>query len=155
MIVHLRLFTALLLLTVIFWVGGCKNKVIGDTGGEIPRNLAEARELWESRNIRSYTVDVEQICFCGGPRNYRMTVVDEEVVEVVDLQSGSEVGQLDPYNTISEWFDWLEQYAVNDPIKLELKFDDRYGFPIFVDYDQSREIVDEELNLTMENFVIQ
>ncbi|MDX1617916.1 MAG: DUF6174 domain-containing protein [Balneolaceae bacterium] len=149
---HVRISIPLISITALFILAGCENNVIQSTGGEVPPSLQNAKQRWESLNIQHYAVEVEQRCFCGGPIDYRMTVRNGEVVEVVDLRTGEQVAWLEPYFTISDWFDWLEKAASRDPVKFDLEFNSQYGYPAFVDYDQSKQIADEEMHLILQNF---
>lgn len=137
--------------TAILFLSGCEYNTIGETGGENPQTLNQAKKLWEARELQNYTVEVEQHCFCGGPVNYAMTVRSGEVEEVINLNTGEKQDRLEAYRTIDEWFEWLEQVAAKDPVKLDLEFDPQYGYPTFVDYDQSLQIADEELQLNFQN----
>ena len=115
------------------------------------RDLQAAKEQWERTNIEDYKVEIERICFCGGPFRYTMSVNDGEIVEVLDSETGEAVEHLGGYSTIDELFTWLEQAAAQNPQKLELEFHPQLGYPTFVDYNQSDMIADEEMLMRLED----
>ncbi len=115
------------------------------------RDLQAAREQWESTNIEDYRVEIERICFCGGPFRYAMSVENGEIVQILDSETGEAVEHLEGYSTIDELFTWLEQVAARNPQTLELEFHPESGYPTFIDYNQSDMIADEEMLMRLEN----
>lgn len=116
------------------------------------RDLQAAKEQWERTNIEDYQVEIERICFCGGPFRYIMSVENGEIVQILDSETGDVIEHLGGYSTIDEIFTWLEQVAARYPQKLELEFHPELGYPTFIDYNQSDMIADEEMLMRLENF---
>lgn len=114
-------------------------------------DIAEAKQQWESNNFTSYRVDVERICFCPPPQDYSMLVQNSEVIEVIDMETGEPVSSLGAYQSIEDIFAWLQNVASDKPMKLDLEFDPEYGYPTFIDYNQSDQIADEELLMRITN----
>lgn len=142
-------FAISLLITVIV-LSGCVSRTTNSNPGEI--DLEDAVSIWNSQGITSYQIDIEQECFCGGPFIYRMTVENGQVTAVINLENDDKVSILDSFFTIDDWFNWLQKVNKNDPRKFDLQFNSQYGYPTFIDYDQSFNIDDEELVARFSNF---
>lgn len=115
------------------------------------RDLQAAKEQWERTNIEDYQVEIERICYCGGPFLYTMSVENGEIMQILDSETGEAVEHLGGYSTIDELFTWLEKAAAQNPQTLELEFHPELGYPTFIDYNQSDMIADEEMLMKLEN----
>lgn len=136
---------SLLLLSLLFISCNDSNRQ-----GDI-NSIEEAKERWKSNNLSDYRIEVERSCFCAAPFNYTAVVENNEVVRIIDTETGESVGQTGGYPTIDELFSWLEQVAPKKPEKLDLEFHPTLGYPTFIDYNQSDLIADEELLMKIDN----
>lgn len=114
-------------------------------------DIEEAKKQWETNNFTSYHAEVERICFCPPPPTYQLVVQKGEVIEVRDLESGEPVSSPEAYQTVEDIFSWLQRVAAENPKKLELEFHPQYGYPTLIDYNQSDQIIDEELFMRINN----
>lgn len=119
-----------------------------------PEDIASAKQLWESVGYSDYSMEVERSCFCPPPRFYTAIIETNKVVRVIDSETGENVNAEGGYPTIDELFAWLEQIAPEKPEKLDLEFHPELGHPTFIDYNQSHQIVDEELFMKIENLEV-
>jgi hypothetical protein len=53
------------------------------------------------------------------------------------------------HKTVDELFDWIEEAKATNPVRLDIDYDSRYGYPMRIVYDQSEFIVDEELTYSL------
>lgn len=143
--------TALLFLSSLFLLLSCS----GHPGFEDIRTLQEAQQQWETSGIDDYGVDVERLCFCPPPLRFKIVVENGIITKAVDLESGDTLGGNFQANTIDEHFEWLRKAIDREPETLEMQFDPAYGFPAFINYDQSSHIADEEFTLKLSNFEVQ
>ncbi|NBC04402.1 MAG: hypothetical protein GVY20_11950 [Bacteroidetes bacterium] len=146
--IYVRLSQAFILSALLT---GCILNSNGDSDRR-PESLSKAKQLWESHEIRNYSIDVKRICFCGGPLRYRLTVREDTVAQITDLESGEVfTTNLAPYQTVDDQFAWLERVIEMDPEVLEVEYHPTYGYPGKINYDQSSQISDEGLQLEMSN----
>jgi hypothetical protein len=89
-----------------------------------PLTLAQARELWESHNLATYSYTGTQACFCGAPSGpVRVDVVNHVVSQVTDLTTGGQVSSVG-FLTIDQLLDLAETLQ---PVPVQ--FDHQFGFP--------------------------
>ena len=94
----------------------------GDSLGPAPQNVAEARALWRSRNLTTYSYFGSQVSFGGSSGIVRVDVSDGEVVTVTDMTTHAEI-------PTASWLtvDQLLDLAETSPTPVE--FDRGLGFP--------------------------
>jgi hypothetical protein len=88
-----------------------------------PHTVSDARSLWESRNISTYSYIGTKTCFCtgsGGP--VRVDVINGKFAKATVLETGSI--DASPWPTVEDLFD-LAQHA--QPVRIA--FDKHTGFP--------------------------
>lgn len=110
-------------------------------------DIEAAKNRWNELEITDYRMEVERFCFCPPPMRFTAIVKDNEVVEIIDQETGESTEGNAGYSTIDDLFSWLEDVSEKDPKKLELEFHPTMGYPTFIDYNQSDLIADEELLL--------
>ena len=94
----------------------------GDATG--PHSVVEARILWASRNLTTYTYIGTQTCFCTVSQNpVRVDVVNGTVSSVFDLTTNAQV-------STQGWLTVEELFDLADNVQPEvLEFDWVLGFP--------------------------
>ena len=95
----------------------------GDSVGPAPRNVAEARALWESRHLTTYSYFGSQTSFAGNSGTVRVDVADGKVVAVTDMATHTELGTVG-WLTIDQLLTLAETLQ---PTPVE--FDRGLGFP--------------------------
>lgn len=114
-------------------------------------DLEEAMARWQEVKPASYSVEIERICFCPPPSRYTLFVREAQIEKVIETESGDLIEEAGGYMTIDELFVWLENVASQNPQKLELQFDNTFGYPTLIDYNQSDGIADEEIFMRLQN----
>lgn len=66
----------------------------GDTIGPAPRTVAEARALWESKNLTTYSYYGSQTSFIGPSGMVRVDVSNGSVLAVTDMTTHAEIPTL-------------------------------------------------------------
>ncbi|KAG7340958.1 hypothetical protein IV203_030575 [Nitzschia inconspicua] len=128
----------------------------------LKQNLNDHKERWDTLGIMSYTFTLQQQCtgtLCEThsllelTQRYTVQVIDDQVMAVdgmmLDLQGnsssqlqrsspgqGSDIGfATDPFPTISELFEKLEQAIDDEPYKMDVLYNETFGYPtrIFID----------------------
>jgi hypothetical protein len=95
-----------------------------------PQNVGEARALWDSRQISSYTFVASRVCFCVvGPEPVQVVVIDNQVVRVMSLATGAEIPNYG-WLTVNEYFDRLASGAWQ---ARQVTFDAALGYPTKID----------------------
>jgi hypothetical protein len=128
---------ALLLATVL---GGCLG---GDDSFQRDK-LNQARTLWDSKNVSSYSYILELQCFCAPASQLSPVLVTVQNGAVTSLQYWDEdpadrtpapASIFGPYDTVEELFDFIGDAINQDAAVLQVRYDPEYGFPDVVNVD--------------------
>jgi hypothetical protein len=123
-----------------------------------------AREKWQAANISHYQINVDVSCFCAF-RDEMPLIVEVKDGEVVSLKSGTgkelnstNLQYYERYLTIEKLFDEIEKgfkaegSDQNPAEKVEVKYDETYGFPTSINIDFVEQATDDELYITVSDF---
>ena len=134
-------------------VTGCTS-LVGQASGEV-----SAQEKWQDANISHYRYELGISCFCIFAQDMPLVieVQDGEVVSM-EYKSGKEIDpafleQFQRYDTIDKIFAELEK-AQSEAERVEVTYDETYGFPTQITIDQASQAADDELYLTISNFEV-
>jgi hypothetical protein len=112
--------------------------------------------LWESQAVNDYRYTIQVGCFCitDLTRPVTIEVQDGEVASVTYVDDGSAADPLlfEQYNSIDKVFAIIADAEAQDPVRLDVTYDETYGVPLSVNIDISEQIADEELYLTLSGF---
>ena len=95
----------------------------GDSLGPAPGNVAEARALWQSRHVTTYSYFGSQVSFGGSSGLVRVDVSAGEVVAVTDMTTHAEIPTA-TWLTVDQLLDLAETLQ---PMPVE--FDRGLGYP--------------------------
>ncbi len=133
---------------------GCAS-LVGQASSEVDR----AQEKWQNANVKHYRYELTIGCFCIFTPDMPL-VIEVQNGEVVSIayKSGKEIDApsmetFAKYNTIDKIFAELEK-AQNEAEKVEVTYDEKYGFPTQVTIDHAQQAADDELYLTVANFEV-
>jgi outer membrane lipoprotein-sorting protein len=131
---------------------GCAS-FVGQASGEV----SSEQEKWQDANISHYRYELGISCFCIFAQDMPLVieVKDGEVVSMA-YKSGKEIdpallAEFQRYDTIDKIFAELEK-AKSEAERVEVTYDEKYGFPIQVTIDKALQAADDELYLTISNF---
>jgi hypothetical protein len=124
-------------------------------------NVAEFernRELWTSKNIQNYKMIV-------GASGFLTNFPEEVLIEVKNRQaksikSLSKTGRnyieaYKDYNTIEKIFDFIERENSRRADKLNVRFNEEFGYPINIALDERTGWSDDELSLEVKSLEIE
>ena len=131
---------------------GCAS-LVGQASGEVNSE----QEKWQDANISHYRYELSISCFCIFAQDMPLVieVQDGEVVSM-EYKSGKEIDpsfleQFQRFDTIDKIFAELET-AQTEAERVEVTYDEEYGFPTQVTIDNALQAADDELYLTISNF---
>jgi hypothetical protein len=133
---------------------GCAS-LIGQASG----NANNDQEKWQDASISHYRYELAISCFCIFSQDMPLVIeVKDGQVVSLEYKSGKEIdpallGQFQRYDTIDKVFAELEK-AQSDAEKVEVTYDEKYGFPTQITIDQAQMAADDELYLTISNFEV-
>ncbi len=126
---------------------GDKNRVCS-----AEENFLFQKQKWENSGIDSYTMDFSIICFCI----YRVPFgVSVKRNKVVAFTGNEDYCDIDCVMTIDQIFLEIQQLLERNPYSFEITYDPVYGFPAKSYFDLDRNLADEEIGYTIENFKVQ
>lgn len=118
-------------------------------GDEVARNQA----LWNQVRPADYHYTVGRNCFCPpgflGP--VRVTVLDENVVSRVYVDSGEDVPAevAEHFPTVDGLFDFIRDAYAQDAFRIEVEYDTQTGVPVSIFVDYIENAIDEEQGFTV------
>jgi hypothetical protein len=150
---HHRTLSIVLLLLAPLGLGA-QCSVVG-VGGDEPETLGEARSRWEAADVDDYTFVLRRNCFCaGGVEPVRIVVRDGAAISYTVVATGEPLPAewREWYPTVTGLFEFLEDAVDRDAERIDVRYNDRLGYPvtIYVDYDER--IADEEMGYAIEAF---
>ncbi len=123
------------------------------------RELNTNRQLWESSQVKNYSINERLSCFCGGVLERNIFVVNGMKDRVEFDETTLPAGQTydDVFNaarTVEETFEFIESLLKQDLASLFIEYDDTYGFPKTISIDYSQGVSDDEIGYSYTNFEI-
>ena len=146
---------SLLLLISIIVFGACSS----DDNGLVDE-FTKNRLLWESYEIDDYKWNEHVSCFCAGPREREIFVVNAVKDTVTFDTTGippenlEEIIQFifDDSKTIDEAFDFIDSLLGQNIFLLVTEYDQTYGFPTVISVDYDENIADDEFYFSYSGF---
>jgi Family of unknown function (DUF6174) len=134
---------------------GAQCSVTGLGSGSEPRTLEEARRRWDAADVVDYTYVLRRNCFCaGGVEPVRIVVRAGAAISYTLVETGETLPEewRPWYPTVGGLFEFLEDAVDRDAQRIDVRYDDRLGYPvtIYVDYDER--IADEEMGYEIRSF---
>jgi hypothetical protein len=133
---------------------GCAS-LVGQASSEENSDL----QKWQDANISHYRYELAISCFCIFAQDMPLVIeVKDGQVVSMEYKSGKEIDpafleQFQLYDTIDKVFAELEK-AQGEAERVEVTYDEKYGFPTQVTIDRAVQAADDELYLTISNFEV-
>jgi hypothetical protein len=130
-----------------------------DTISEEKIELSQARQKWNSAQIKNYEMHERLSCFCGGLLEWDV-FVKNGIKDKVEYDESQAFGQtyddiFDQARTIEDVFDFLEGLLDRELASLIVEYDDVYGFPKLISIDYVENIADDEIAYFYTEFEIE
>jgi hypothetical protein len=151
----------LLLLVLTIVLSACTTLA---SAGEPKSEVEQARDKWQAAGISHYQINVSVSCFCAFNDEMPL-IVEVKDGEVISLKSatGKELNPTnlqyyERYLTIDKLFKEIEngfktEGSDQGPAdKVEVQYDETYGFPTTINIDFVEQAVDDELYITVSDF---
>jgi len=110
-------------------------------------NIADPQKRWEAYAMEDYDMYQSRTCFCAdGGKRLVITVRSGSIVNIVDPSDGSALpaDRWGAYKTIPDLFTLISSIDTTSVASFQVSYDARYGYPLRVFVDPSRQIADEE-----------
>ncbi len=124
-------------------------------GSELNSN----RVLWQSSQIKNYSMNERLSCFCGGLLEWDVYIKDG-IKEKVEFDE-SQLPQGQTYDDIfinakkvEEAFDFIEDLINHNVASLVVEYNNEYGFPSLISIDYARNTADDEIAYLYTDFEI-
>ena len=132
--------------TLALAAGACGDIFGSSELGRERERLASARARWASADVQSYELTVGRSCFCGDVGPITVTVEDGQVVSRVYTESGQPVPaeRFTDLDTVEDLFEFVEAALDEDPADVNVRYDERHGFPTTAFFDFEVNVADEE-----------
>ena len=132
-------------------LGGCQSD---DTSTEPPTEFEQAKRLWETSAIESYTITQRISCFCieSYTRPRQIQVRNGSITQVDGAAYDPE--QDSHLFTVQAFFAFVEESLLRNPHSFTFAFDPTYGFPTETYFDFEEMIADDEIGYYFSAFEI-
>jgi len=122
--------------------------------------LTKNRQLWQSKQIDDYRWSERISCFCAGPLERDVFVVNLIKDSVAFDETGYDpeyLKELREYvfnsaHTVEDAFNLAEDLLNREVAFLEIEYDETYGFPKIISVDYVENIADDEIAYIYTNF---
>ena len=122
--------------------------------GEDDDDLSEVeqnRRQWERLGIDAYAYDLTIVCFCAHVAPVRVQVRADTVFSATNPETGETVEEPYRTRTIDELFDVVEDAVAQQADRLEVEYDEAFGYPARIYVDYRFNLADEEMTFVAEN----
>jgi hypothetical protein len=133
---------------------GCAS-LVSQASGEMNSDQAK----WQHANVSHYRYELAISCFCIFSQDMPLVIeVKDGKAVSMEYKSGKEIDpsfleQFQRYDTIDKIFAELEK-AQSEAEKVDVTYDETYGYPTEIKIDQAQMAADDELYLTISNFEV-
>lgn len=117
--------------------------------GEVTTALANNKEKWALRNIKSYQYQYRESCFCLAEvtQNKQVTVANGVVTEAFFLQTSDYLTteQLTRIKTVDGLFNAIENAVNAKAYRIDVSYNIVYGYPETISIDYNKDMADDEI----------
>lgn len=110
--------------------------------------IADPEARWKAYDIKNYVITQRRDCFCPYRGPFKLFVINNEIQDALDVAADTLLSDEMIKNiallTIDELFELTRQLSGDSLAFLEIKYDERFGYPALIRVDVDRRIIDEE-----------
>ncbi|MEP6763444.1 MAG: DUF6174 domain-containing protein [Gemmatimonadaceae bacterium] len=134
-------------------VSGCGDDDIVSPG---LNDLNKAIALWSTVGGNNYTMDQQVSCFCPFVDNYRVTVENNSITNVVKVGTTTTVpaSQRAAFLTVSQLFDRIRTLLATKGAIVTVTYDAGSGYPKSAYFDPSPNVADDEVSYSTANVAL-
>lgn len=115
------------------------------------------RTKWLSSNVKNYSLNIDASGFVRPFLPAVIEVRESKLVSIKPVEPNKNKHWIDSYanlklSTVDELFEFIESEWKHKPEVLDVVYDDKFGFPVYVVLDRSKELSDDELSVNVSNF---
>lgn len=129
---------------------GCA--IFGESDDDDLSEVAQRQRQWQRLGIDAYEYDLTILCFCAHIDPVRVQVRADTVFSAFDPETGEIVEEPYRVRTIDELFDIIVDAEAREADRLEVEYDEVFGFPAHIYVDYRFNLADEERTFVAENF---
>lgn len=102
---------------------------------------------WQSMGLQGYDLLYQKHCYCLSDhlRSIRMEIRKGEVAQALFVDTNSPVVKDIQLETISTFFELIDQAQKKSAHKIEVDYDSVYGYPKSINIDYHQRMVDDEI----------
>lgn len=121
----------------------------------LQRDLDKNMDLWNETGVLDYDYTVQIGCFCepGSTTPKRVNVIDGEIVNITDIETGNDEGTDFWSVSMMDLFENVQRAIDNKYYRIDVIYDTTYGFVARLYTDVDPRMVDEEIGYTVSDFV--
>jgi hypothetical protein len=115
--------------------------------------VSQQEQKWKKQGITEYEFTLQISCFCVVDYTRpKSIVVKNNQIESVNGIAYADL-EYETYMTFDDFFEYIKERQLENPVQENLEFDPTYGFPTYIYFDISELIADEEIGYTITDFL--
>jgi len=115
--------------------------------------VSQQEQKWKKQGITEYEFTLQISCFCVVDYTRpKSIVVKNNQIESVNGIAYADL-EYETYMTFDDFFEYIKERQLENPVQENLEFDPTYGFPTYIYFDISDLIADEEIGYTITDFL--
>ncbi len=115
--------------------------------------VSQQEQKWKKQGITEYEFTLQISCFCVVDyKRPKSIVVKNNQIESVNGIAYADL-EYETYMTFDDFFEYIKERQLENPVQENLEFDPTYGFPTYIYFDIKELIADEEIGYTITDFL--
>ena len=126
-------------------LSACSSFAQQDSVGEA--GMHHHLKQWQTMRLQDYDLLYQKHCYClpDHLRSIRVEIRNGEVAQALFVDTNSPVVKDIQLETISTFFELIDQAQKKSAYKIEVDYDSAYGYPKSIDIDYHQRMVDDEI----------
>jgi uncharacterized membrane protein len=148
----MKKINGVILVLALFGSIGCGS----DSENIAQEKLNIATEKWEDEGIRNYTFILDVSCACPKQEKKKITILDFDIAKTSFIPSNkiiAERNRTSDIKTMGEYFEIIQEAIDKKAYKVDVKYDKFYSYPVSIDIDYKKDVLDDAVTYTITHFV--